>query len=120
MSKERMFNAFDDDTEARMLQALEVWLNNPLMRLDDVAKEASISPKTFYKYRQNSLFMEEYRRRQSERFATMEGKAIELLDNELDNRNWNAIKYTLDGLGYKPTDKVEITETTIKVDIDED
>lgn len=120
MSKERMFNAPDDDTEARMIIALETWLNNPLMRLDMVAKEAGIERTTFYRYRQNPLFMEEYRRRQRERFAAMEGKAIELLDEELNNKNWNAIKYTLDGLGYKPTDKVEITETTIKVDIDED
>lgn len=120
MAKEHAFNAFDDDTEARMLRTLEVWLNNPLMRLDDVAETAGVGKKTFYRYRQNPLFMEEYRKRQRERFAALEGKAIELLDQELDNKNWNAIKYTLDGLGYKPTDKVEITETTIKVDIDED
>lgn len=120
MNKERMFNAENDHTEARMIKALEVWLNNPLKPLNTVARIAEISPKTFYVYRQNPLFMEEYRNRQRSRFAALEGKAIELLDNELDNKNWNAIKYTLDGLGYKPTDKVEISETTIKVDIDED
>jgi hypothetical protein len=37
----------------------------------------------------------------------MEAKAIELLNEQLDYKNWNAIKYVLDGLGYKPTDKVE-------------
>ena len=120
MSKERMFNATDDKMEANMLNTLETWLANPLLTLEEVGDKAGIGRTAFWRYRQNPLFMEEYRRRQRERFAAMEGKAIELLNNELDKGNWNAIKYTLDGLGYKPTDKVEITEKTIKVDIDED
>lgn len=101
--------------------ALQVWVDNPLLSFEEVAAKAGIADKTFYRYRQDPAFMDEYKKMCQERFKTLEGKAVYLLNEQLDAKNWNAIKYALDSLGYKPTDKVEqVTETTIKVSVEDD
>jgi len=39
----------------------------------------------------------------------------------MDKGNWNAIKYVLDGNGYKPTEKVDVdAATTITITVDDD
>lgn len=101
-------------------RCLEAWLANPLADFQTIAKAAQVCDMTFYRYRQDASFMAEYHKRQRERFAGLEGKAIALLENEMDNGNWNAIKYTLDGNGYKPTDKVEVQQTTITVGFEDE
>lgn len=106
--------------EERMERTLEVWLANPLDTFEQIAAKAGISERTMYRYRTNPDFMAEYSRRQKERFASLEGKAVALLEMEMDKGNWNAIKYALDGTGHKPTDKVEVQQTTISVTVDED
>lgn len=107
--------------EQRMEIALQTWVDNPLLPLDEVAHLANISAKTFYRYRQEPQFMEEYHRRCQARFKSLEGKAVELLDEQLNIKNWNAIKFALENMGYKPTEKIEqVNETTIKVSVDED
>lgn len=101
--------------------ALQVWVDNPLLSFEEIAKKAGIGDKTFYRYRQDEEFMAEYKRMCQERFKSLEAKAVNLLDEQLNNKNWNAIKYTLDSLGYKPTDKVEqVSETTIIVSVEDD
>ena len=104
----------------RMERTLEVWLANPLASFEEIAEKAGVSERTMYRYRSDPAFMAEYSRRQKERFASLEGKAVALLEIEMDKGNWNAIKYALDGTGHKPTDKVEVQQTTISVTVDED
>lgn len=106
--------------EGRMERTLETWLAMPLATFEEIAAAAGVSDKTFWRYRQDPEFMAEYSRRQKQRFAALEGKAVALLEEQMDSRNWNAIKYTLDGCGFKPTDKVEVQQTTICVSIDEE
>lgn len=107
--------------EQRKEIALQTWVDNPLLPLDDVARLAELSPKTFWRYRQEPEFMEEYHKRCQKRFNELEGKAVSLLDEQLNQKNWNAIKFTLENMGYKPTEKVEqINETTIKVSVDDE
>lgn len=106
----------------RKYRAIEVWVANPLDTFEEIAKKAGISDKTFWRYRQEEEFMEEYHRRCEKRFKSLEGKAIALLDGELDNKNWQAIKYVLDGTGFKPTEKSEVKVDdglTIKIEVDE-
>lgn len=106
--------------EDRMNRAMEVWLANPLSSYEDIAIMAGIGDKTFYRYRQNPEFMNEYHQRQKERFASLEGKAVAKLEQKLDEGEWRAIQYTLDGMGYKPTDKVEVAQTVISVSVEDD
>lgn len=103
-----------------MNKCLQVWLDNPLLPFETVAAKAGIGANTFWRYRQNPEFMRKYHEEQKKRFAALEGKAVALLDNQMDKGNWNAIKYVLDGNGYKPAEQVDLSATTtIEVSIDE-
>ena len=107
--------------EERQDKVMEIWLANPTATLARIAEIAEINPTTFWKYRQDKRFMDEYHKRQQEKFKSLEGKAVAKLEEQMDDGNWNAIKYVLDGSGYKPTDKIEqVTETVIKVSIEDD
>lgn len=107
--------------EERKQNCLKVWADNPLLSYEEIAKKAGVSDKTFYRYRQDAEFMKQYREICQQRFKELESKAVELLNEQLDCRNWNAIKFTLENLGYKPTEKVEqVNETTIKVSVEDD
>lgn len=96
----------------RMKRTLEVWLANPLGRFEDIAAAAGVSDKTFWRYRQDPDFMAEYHEQQKKRFSSLEGKAIAQLENKLNDGEWKAIQYTLDGLGYKATEKIEADVAT--------
>ena len=107
--------------EERKQSCLKAWIDNPLATYEEIANIAGVADKTFYRYRQDEEFMRQYRELCQQRFKELEGKAVELLDEQLNCRNWNAIKFTLENLGYKPTEKVEqVNETTIKVSVDDD
>lgn len=107
--------------EDRKEKAIEIWLANPLADLQTIAAKAGISDKTFYRYRQDAAFMDEYHNRLKQRFAALEGKAMFYLEDQIDAKNWNAIKYVLDSAGYKPTEKVDMNATTtINVSIGDD
>lgn len=106
--------------EERMNRTLEIWLANPLSSFEEIAKAAGVSYRTFQRYRQDEAFMAEYSRRCKAKFKALEAPAISLLREEMDSHNWNAIKYVLDGTGYKPTDKVEVQQTTITVSVEDE
>lgn len=113
-------NANDMATAIRKRKVMENWLNNPFASYEEISKMSNISKRTFERYRADAAFMAEYHQRQNERFKSLEGKAVALLEQQMEQGNWNAIKYTLDGSGYKPTDKVEVQQTTITVSIEDD
>lgn len=109
------------DMKSRQERVMEIWLDNPLLPFDTVAKMAGVGAKTFWRYRQDQEFMASYHEEQKRRFAALEGKAMTLLDDQMDKGNWNAIKYVLDGNGYKPTEKVDVdAATTITITVDDD
>lgn len=99
--------------DERMKRTLETWLANPLKSFKQIAIDAGISERTFYSYRQDADFMAKYHAEQQKRFSALEGKAVAQLENKLDEGEWKAIQYTLDGLGYKATDKVEMDNKTV-------
>lgn len=109
------------DIRARQDKCLEIWLDNPTIPLDTVADMAGVGRKTFWRYRKDENFMARYHEEQKKRFAALEGKAVALLDKQMEDGNWSAIKYVLDGNGYKPADKVDMNaSTTISISIDEE
>ena len=98
--------------EIRKQKVLETWVNNPTLSYEQVAETAGVSISTFYRYRHDPEFMEQYHELCKRRFNSLEAKAIEALETQLDIGTWQAVKYVLDGLGYKPADKVEADLTT--------
>lgn len=102
----------------RMNRVLENWLNHPFASFEEIANMSGVNQRTFWLYRKDEEFMNEYSRRCKERFKQLEAPAVALLQEQMENRNWNAIKYVLDGTGYKPTDKVDVQQTTINVNVE--
>mgnify|MGYP004591980171 CR=1 FL=1 len=105
-----------------MENALETWLSNPLLSFRDVAEKAGISEDTFKLYRDEPTFMDEFHKRNRERFKCMEAKALEVLENKLDDEDWKACEYVLNGLDFGGKTKIEATTaTTITINVgDED
>ena len=54
-----------------------------------------------------------------ERFLSLEKLAIAKLKENAMKCNQRAIEYLLDYIGYKATDKLEVKDTTINVDVEE-
>ena len=114
------WGAHDASQQHRMEQVMEVWLNNPLLTLGEIAEKANVDVSTFCDYRTNEEWMQTYKEECDRRFECLRAAAIEQLENEvLDGKAW-AVKYVLDGLNYSGTEKIDLgANTTIKVSIDE-
>lgn len=91
----------------RMQRVLDVWVNNPTKHLSEIAELAGIGERTLYRYRQDPEFMAAYHEACQERFKSLEAKALDQLEKALDRGDFRAVKYALDSLGYKPTEKIE-------------
>lgn len=104
----------------RRQAVLELWINNPFATYKEIADAAGIDVTTFRAWRNDASFMEEYHTRTAARFREMEARAMAKLDNLVSDGEWQAVKYVLDGNGYKPTDKVEVQQTTINVSVEDD
>ena len=56
-------------------------------------------------------------------FNALEAKAVKLMEKQMDDGNWHAVKYCLDANGYKPEEKIKANveaATTINLTINED
>lgn len=104
----------------RWRRVINVWVTNPNDSYEKIAEKAGINPKTFYTYRQNPEFMEMFHEACRLRFNGLEAKALRVLDSQLENGNFQAAKYILDGLGYKPTEKLEASVSSdVVINIEE-
>ena len=114
------WGARDASQEHRMEQVLEVWLNNPLLPLGEIAEKANVDFSTLCDYRKNEAWMQTYKEECDRRFECLRAAAIEQLENEvLDGKAW-AVKYVLDGLNYSGVEKIDLgANTNIKITIDE-
>lgn len=104
----------------RRQAVLELWINNPFATYKEIYDVAGIDVNTFRAWRNDTAFMEEYHTRTAARFREMEARAMAKLYNLVSDGEWQAVKYVLDGNGYKPTDKVEVQQTTINVSVEDD
>lgn len=102
----------------RMKKCAELLAFHPEMTYDEVAAELGVVRTTVYYYRQRPEFKEYFSKLCNERFKSLEALAIQKLKENMENNNQKAIEYLLNGLGYKPADKLEVTDTTIKVEIE--
>lgn len=118
MSEKR--NQRTEKMEQNMAHVLEVWLANPLLSFQEIAEKAGVSDSTFLRYRQNEEFMKRYDARCRERFRSLQAKAMEQMEVLMEQGNWNATKYALDGNDYGGKQKLEINSTTIKVKVEEE
>lgn len=99
----------------------ELMCCEPSLRNIDYAERCGISEKSVYVYKAKPEFQEYLSQLCKERFRAMEALAIRKLNEEINNNNFKAIQYLLDGLGYKAKEQQEIQmEAKIEIDYGED
>ena len=88
----------------RYRKVATVWVENPYLTFGEISKLCRI-----YNYRQDETFMAIYKELCQQKYKESESIAINKLRELAASGNWNAVKYILDGLGYKPEDKTKVS-----------
>ena len=92
----------------KQMNMAQIWVDNPNISMEELKDRAGVSQKTCYMYRQNEEFQEYVHQLCAQKFKDMEKVAMKKLSEEVDNNNWKAIEYVLNGLGYKGKDEMDI------------
>ena len=93
----------------RYRKVATVWVENPYLTFGEISKLCKISENTFYNYRQDETFMAIYKELCQQKYKESESIAVNKLREMAAAGNWNAVKYILDGVGYKPEDKTKLS-----------
>lgn len=92
----------------KQLKAIELLVYQPYMTLNMVCKEVDVSRDTLHRWRNdNEEFKSALDKAIKERWKAAEAMAVNGMINLASEGNYNAIKYLLDNLGYKPVEKME-------------
>lgn len=101
-----------------MKRCAEILVAEPETQINDIAKELGVDPSTVWRWRQR----EDYKAYEHElchaRFMDLEKLAIQKLKENASNNNQKAIEYLLNYIGYKPKEQIEISDTTINIEIE--
>ena len=92
----------------RYRKVATIWVENPYLKYGEIARLARIGDSTFYDYRHDERFMAIYKELCQEKYKELESVAMNKLGEMAAAGNWNAVKYILDGVGYKPEDKTKV------------
>ena len=89
-------------------KALELLVYSPYMTQQMIAKEVGVHRDTIRVWREeNEEFKAELNKAIKERWKAAEAMAVNGMINLAQEGNYQAIKYMLDNLGYKPVEKIE-------------
>lgn len=106
----------------RQKELLEYMLANPNKPATVCARECGVPNSTYFDWKKRGEFTEELDRRIKEKWADSERLATETMIQLCIKGEYNAAKYILDSLGYKPTDRIEAdvkAQTEIVINIEE-
>lgn len=98
-------------------QLAEIMVAEPELNNEQYAERVGINPATIYKWKKNDEFNEYLHTLCQERFKDMEKLAMQKLREHVERGNWKATQYVLDGLGYKPEEKVDIKNSAINISV---
>ncbi len=102
----------------KMKKCAEILVNEPEKPLGEIAKELGVDMSTLWRWRKRDDYKEYEHQLCHERFLDLEKLAIKKLKENANKNNQRAIEYLLDYIGYKATEKVEVKDTTIRIDIE--
>lgn len=97
----------------------ELMVEEPELTNVEYAKRIGIDVKTLYKWKKTDEFQDYLHECCKEEFKSLEKMAIRKLKENAEKGSQKAIEYLLNYIGYKPSDVVEITDKTIKIEIEE-
>ena len=97
---------------AKKLELLETMLSNPMMPDTKLAELLNLNNKTVGKWRKEPEFQEEMKQRLAEQWKNAENLAQRKMIELAEDGCFQANKYILDSLGYKPVEKVEANVST--------
>ena len=104
----------------KQVEYIEVLLANPLLPDTQCAEIVGVNRNTLRTWKQLPEFQEELRRRLKEIWEDSERTAVETMQSLAREGDFKASKYILDSLGYAAPQKIEVEQTVITVDVDED
>jgi DNA-binding XRE family transcriptional regulator len=92
----------------KQLKAIELLVYSPYMTQKMIADEIGVHRDTIRRWREETPeFKEALDKAIKERWKSAEAMAVNGMINLASEGNYNAIKYMLDNLGYKPVEKME-------------
>lgn len=87
---------------------IEFMLDNPHLPETHCARACGVPNSTYFDWKKNDpYFTEELDRRIKERWKDSERLAVDTMIGLMKEKNFNATRYILDNLGYKPVDKIQ-------------
>lgn len=103
----------------RQKNLLEFMLSNPTLPETVCARQCGVPNSTYFAWKQKGEFTAELDRRIKEQWKDSERMATDQMESLAREGNFQAVKYILDNLGYKPIEKVQAeVNTTINISID--
>lgn len=97
----------------KQLKAIELLVYSPHMTQNVIAQECGVHRDTIRRWREETPeFQAALDKAIKERWKAAETLAVDGMISLAAEGNYNAIKYLLDNLGYKPTEKIEANVST--------
>ena len=95
-------------------------LANPMLPETVCAKECGVPNSTYFDWKKKGEFTAELDKRIKEQWKDSERMAVETMMKLCREGKYEASKYILDNLGYKPVDKIQAdVNTDIVINIEE-
>lgn len=95
----------------KQMKCLELMLDNPKMKMKDIADELNVTPKTISEWKKNEEFRNEYdsnfRLKLQYASARAFNKQVELLESQNEMVAYLASKDIMDRAGFNPVEKVQ-------------
>ena len=103
----------------RQKELLEYMLANPMLPETVCAKQCGVPNSTYFDWKKKGEFTAELDRRIKEMWADSERAAVDTMLSLMREGRFDATRYVLDNLGYKPVDKIQAdvnTEIVINIE----
>ena len=98
----------------------ELMVAEPELTNEKYADKIGVDPTTIYRWKKSDEFTDYLHSLCKERFKDMEKLAMQKLKEHIEKGNWKATEYVLNGLGYKPEEKIDIKNSDINISISGD
>lgn len=98
-------------------KAAEISVSEPGLSGAKIAERVGVNINTYYVWKKNPEYQEYVHALCEDRFKDMEKLAMQKLKEHVEKGNWKATQYVLDGLGYKPEEKIDINNGEININV---